>query len=76
MPNSPISIWSWQAPPRFASGTPFAWSGYVSGDSKQPFAPRPGLSGALPATVGNVAGLGHATIASGPAFSAFREFPL
>jgi len=67
---------SWQAPPRFASGSPFAWFSTISPDSKQPFAPRPFLTGAQVPTVGNVVNVAHSTIASGPAFSPFREFAL
>ena len=70
---STIGIWSWQAPPRFASHSPFPWFRHVSADSKQPFAPREFMPGAQSPTVQNVANLAHSGIASGPAFQPFRE---
>jgi len=74
---STISIWSWQAPPSFASASPYPWFTQVSADSKQPFAPRAQTPpGAQTATQQHVGNLANAAIASGPAFSAFREFSL
>ncbi len=69
-----VSIWSWQAPAWFASGAPYPYfAGFAPNAYYKPFVPQSPPSGGGPPTVRGVVNTASAAIASGPAFSAFRE---